>query len=73
MEWEDFAQYVADYGMEYEKYLDAHFQPIFAACDPCSLPFNYIAKLETFDEGTGLQQREDFSKVMTFLLPMLKQ
>ena len=51
MEWEDFAQYVADYGEDYRNNLDGHFYPIIEECDPCSYPFNYIVKVETFDEG----------------------
>ena len=51
MEWVDFARYVADYGWDYAKNLDQHFHPVTATCDPCSYPFNYIVKLETFAEG----------------------
>jgi len=51
MEWEDFAQYVTDYGDDYNQYLDGHFHPISATCDPCVLPFNFIVKLTTFSEG----------------------
>ena len=52
MEWEDFMEYVADYGSKNsKKYLDEHFQPLINLCDPCSFPFNFIAKMETFDEG----------------------
>ena len=51
MEWEDFARYVADYGKDYRKNLDGHFHPVTSTCDPCTYPFNYIVKLETFDEG----------------------
>ena len=53
MEWRDFARYVADHGVDYRKNLDAHFHPITADCDPCRIPFNYIVKVETFNEGGG--------------------
>ena len=52
MKWVDFAQYVAEYGKDYRNNLDGHFHPIVAECDPCFYPFNYIVKIETFDEGT---------------------
>ena len=51
MEWKDFASYVAKYGNDYQTYLDVHFHPIKAVCDPCLMPFNFIVKLETFSEG----------------------
>ena len=54
MKWEDFAQYIADHGEEYKKNLDGHFHPISADCNPCSVPFNYIVKLATFNEGKNL-------------------
>ena len=52
MEWEDFARYVADHGQFYQRNLDEHFKPIVATCNPCSYPFNFIAKSDTLDEGT---------------------
>ena len=51
MEWEDFADYIADHGKEFRKTLDEHFHPIIGQCNPCIYPFNYVVKLETFDEG----------------------
>ena len=51
MDWEDFARYVADYGHFYQRNLDEHFKPIVEICNPCTLPFNFIAKLDTLDEG----------------------
>ena len=52
MKWEDFARYVADYGTINVHNLDKQFKPIVETCSPCSLPFNFIAKLDTLDEGT---------------------
>ena len=56
MEWEDFAHYVADYGANYRN-LDEHFKPIIATCSPCSFPFNFIVKLESFAEGESQRGR----------------
>ena len=52
MKWEDFVRFIDDCGSSNVYNLDKKFKPIVETCSPCSLPFNFIAKSDTLDEGT---------------------
>ncbi|XP_076818978.1 carbohydrate sulfotransferase 10-like [Clavelina lepadiformis] len=52
IEWKDFARFIADHG-DNSSCLDPHFKPIATTCDPCVVPFNFVIKLETFEEDAA--------------------
>nr|KAG5700099.1 hypothetical protein BaRGS_029849 [Batillaria attramentaria] len=35
--------------------LDGHYSPMYEHCDPCSVDFTYIGKMESFKEDTRLK------------------
>ena len=69
MQWQDFAQYLAEHGEDFRNNLDDHFYPIWGYCDPCSLPFNFFVKLDTFTEGKVLKNKYlEFSCTASILM-----